>query len=402
MTANHPIRIAIVGGGIGGSTLFQALHNKHNLDVHLFEAAPNYKTAGYFISFGANAIGALEVLGLEDRLTATNPVRPSGQKMYIAAGKDAGKLAYTRSIEDETMLKQSNTTQRHRFLAEMLKDVDQSRLHLAKKLRCISETEDKDNLIILEFEDGSRHTCDILVGADGIYSLVRKYIVGPEDPSAVPSFAGWQCVWIEVPVEDALHYLGKELVNLDDSQVYSWSGYKTWMMHNLTNEKTRVSCIVVRTVEDDDSSGRKVTRAELKDWVKDFDLLIGKAMVSLLTRNGVEELDMLPLQHHNPQASRYVKDGRMTIVGDAADATVPFRASAGSFALEDAAILGACFEKVNTLTDASAALRAYQIIQKPRRARLVRESYQLGRLNSGCIQDVGLDAEKISKWLEGS
>ena len=184
--AESPIRVSILGGGLAGAAVLQSLLKNPNLDVHIFESAPAFREAGMDILIGQNANKALELMGLRDRLTAAKALRMDGAIATIAQGKDTGKTCLTIDFDKNDSWEVSRAL----FLEQLLKDVDQSRLHPAKKMRSLTQQPEQN--IILEFEDGTTHACDILLGADGIHSAVRKYVVGPENPSATPTFAGWQ------------------------------------------------------------------------------------------------------------------------------------------------------------------------------------------------------------------
>ncbi len=58
------IKVAVIGGGIAGLALTTQLVKNQNLDVHLYEAAPQFSEIGAGISFGANAVKAIHLLGL--------------------------------------------------------------------------------------------------------------------------------------------------------------------------------------------------------------------------------------------------------------------------------------------------------------------------------------------------
>ena len=68
---NNKLRIAIVGGGIGGLTLALALR-KRGLEAHVYEQAPELTEIGAAVALSANSIRELERLGLLDQLTAVS------------------------------------------------------------------------------------------------------------------------------------------------------------------------------------------------------------------------------------------------------------------------------------------------------------------------------------------
>ncbi|MNP49009.1 Salicylate hydroxylase [compost metagenome] len=67
---NTHIRIAVVGGGIAGLALASNLSKHAHLDVQMFESAPQFSEIGAGISFGANAVKAIELLGLANEYHA--------------------------------------------------------------------------------------------------------------------------------------------------------------------------------------------------------------------------------------------------------------------------------------------------------------------------------------------
>ena len=382
------IRVAVVGGGIAGVTLTQALLQVGNVDVHLFESAPAIRESGMGIGLGRNGVTALELLGLQDRLNAANAVQTNGAKAYIAQGPDTGELGVNVELDKSWGVIRST------FLRELLRGVDEKRLHTGKKLTTFIEQED----IVLAFEDGSTHTCDVLIGADGIHSTIRKFVLGSEE-AAAPSFAGWQGLWIDVPYDDVLQGLGSKLVNRDDPAQFAWCSEKTWVMHALTFDSKLCSCILSRRFGQENIKGPVTTsKTELLDWVSHFDHPVGKAMVELMTRDKSEGILMFPTQHHYPPTKTYAK-GRVAIVGDAANASTPWRGSAGSMSIEDALIISSCFAQVKDRAGAVAALKAYETVQMPRRSKLVTESYRAGMIMTGCDGDVGLDAKKMRETL---
>ena len=64
-TQQKRLSIGIVGGGIGGVAFAVALSRDSHLDVQLFEAAPQFSEIGAGVSFGPNAVKAIQRLGLE-------------------------------------------------------------------------------------------------------------------------------------------------------------------------------------------------------------------------------------------------------------------------------------------------------------------------------------------------
>lgn len=93
------------------------------------------------------------------------------------------------------------------FLDELVKAVPTQRAHFNK---CLEKIEDKDGSpIVIRFSDGTSVTADVLIGADGIHSNVRKYLLGTE--AAQPIFTGSVAYRGIINMDTAVEALGAEL-----------------------------------------------------------------------------------------------------------------------------------------------------------------------------------------------
>ena len=93
---------------------------------------------------------------------------------------------------------------RAHFLDELVKSVPAHRAHFNKRLQHI---EDKNgDPVILHFSDNTTATADVVIGADGIHSTVRKYLLGVE--AAKPTFSGSVVYRGVVSMDSAVEKLG--------------------------------------------------------------------------------------------------------------------------------------------------------------------------------------------------
>lgn len=383
-SVDKKIRIAILGGGLAGAAAFRALDKNPNLQVDIFESAPTFREQGVAIGFNSNACRALALLGLEEHLKVAGAVQMASMRQMIADGPDMGKTSFDLAIRGVG----TRTVHRPAFLAELLKDVNPQQMHAGKKLKHLEQGDE----INLTFEDGSTFVCDILVGSDGIHSMIRKYIVGKDHPSASPTFAGWWTVWTTVPFEKAQEYLGKDIMNPESPRQYMWSGKGAVIMHDAMSANTQSQCVLCFRVPEDSVTDpsdwrRELTKEELAEHYQNWHP-VGNSMLNLVADSASpNKITIFGLWHHKHPAPTYVKD-RITVVGDAADATTPWQGSGGGMAIEDAYILSSLFENIHTVPDAKAALKAYDAMQRPRRQRLVQSSYETGLLTSRCVREV--------------
>lgn len=394
-SSNDKIRIAILGGGLAGATTFRGLAKNPKLQVDIFESAPTFREQGVAIGFNQTARRALALLGLSEHLKIAGAVVGRSMRLMIGEGSDKGQEAFELSNQGSG----ATTVHRPAFLAELLRDVNPSQMHAGKKLQRL---EQEDEEIKLYFEDGSTFACDICLGADGIHSTIRKYIIGKDHPAASPSFAGWWTVWMTVPFETAQQYLGKEWMDESIPRQHMWAGNGSCILHDGMSDNTKAQIVMVYRVPEDSVTSpmdwkRELSKEELGEHYNNWHP-IGQAMLNLVSDNA-DPIVVFGLWHHKNLAPTYVKDG-IAVVGDAADATTPWQGSGGGFAMEDACLLSGLFEHVETVADAKAALKAYDHIQRPRRQRLVQSSYETGLLTSGCVPRVGIDPEKLKEAME--
>lgn len=170
------------------------------------------------------------------------------------------------------------------LLKALLSRVPSGILHAAKKLASIEQTGSGVNIA---FEDGTAATFDAVVGADGIFSTVRKHVllrdddVSAEEQHGASPVGGWECRNL-VPVAKAKAVLGEASFEVD--REYCWAGEGGFMMHALVEDGTMVQCIVA-CVETDFPPDRKriVTREVLEEVLAPswFDGPIGKQMVEV-------------------------------------------------------------------------------------------------------------------------
>jgi salicylate hydroxylase len=260
---SSPIRIAISGGGLAGASLLYALLPHAHLDVHIFESAAAFKEAGMAIGLARNALAALDLIGpsAAECLNRAGAVPMRGVRFMLAQGDNAGNTI------DETEDGQRVTSIVHRaaLLREFLVNVPPDRMHASRNLDHFDRN--SDGSLTLHFTDGTTHECDILVGADGIRSTVRKLILGEDDPAASPRNTGAWCVMALKPYAEAQTSIGNGPVNIEDAREYMWIGNGTYLLHNLLNQGQLVQVVIASHEKDAESSDcwhRTVSADEIK------------------------------------------------------------------------------------------------------------------------------------------
>jgi salicylate hydroxylase len=183
------LRIAIVGGGIGGLTLAVALRQR-GIEADVYEQAPELTEIGAAIALSANSSRELRRLGMLDALTAAS-TEPS--ELIYRNWRDGSRIA--AHPVHENMSYQGicgapyygiHRADLQRILSGALGGAG---LHLDHRL---TEIRDLGGATGLSFANGRTVEADLVVGADGVRSLVRRFLTGRDDTvySGTSAFRG--------------------------------------------------------------------------------------------------------------------------------------------------------------------------------------------------------------------
>ena len=228
-TSPNPLSVAIIGGGIGGLCTALALLKYPHIDVQVYEAAPTFGEIGAGVGIGPNAQRALELISPEARAAydkhATGNLWPKHAKtvanfMVVSLQKSVRNTTIGDSsffeqgegehegqlIHAQTNASGQQSVHRAHFLDELVKSIPSQHAHFNKRIDQIEDKE--DGPVKIHFKDGTTATADVVIGADGVHSVVREHLLGKE--AAKPVYAGSVAYRALVPMETALEKLDKE------------------------------------------------------------------------------------------------------------------------------------------------------------------------------------------------
>ncbi|KAH7066594.1 putative FAD-binding monooxygenase, partial [Paraphoma chrysanthemicola] len=165
-TKPKALKVAIVGGGPGGLATAIALSKKPNVEVTLYEQARELREVGAGISINSNSWRVLELLGVADSVNTGHPTFT-----VVNMNGRSGEELLRRERPQDQPGRPAIRTQRTKLQSSLLAHVPPGIIQLSKKL---SRLEDKSNHgVTLYFQDGTTAQADLVVGADGIRSIVR-------------------------------------------------------------------------------------------------------------------------------------------------------------------------------------------------------------------------------------
>lgn len=180
------LRVSIVGGGIAGVALALDLCRHSHLDVQLFEAAPAFGEVGAGVSFGANAVKAIEGLGIGksyEHIADRTPAPWQDIWFEWRRGVDAGYLG--ASIAPGVG---QSSVHRADFLDALASQLPEGIARFDKRAVRVEEVGKQARVY---FADGTDHQCDLLIAADGIKSSIRDFVLqGLGQPLVAPRYSG--------------------------------------------------------------------------------------------------------------------------------------------------------------------------------------------------------------------
>ena len=372
MTASPKLDVLIIGAGIGGLTLAHAL-TQRGKTVRVLESAPALENVGAGIQIPPNAVKVLRALGIDKAVTA-NAFQP--RAIEARMGRSGRPVFNIPLAEDAEKRWAAPYLHIHRadYIAALSEGLPMGTIELNARAKSYQQTADD---VTVTLANGRELTSQYLIGADGIRSVIRAHMLGPDAPQFTGNLA-WRAV---VPAAR----LGEFVPN---PTACAWFGpNRHAVTYRLGTQGQRVNFVGVVEKESWQEEGWSL-QGDKDEALKDF---AGWHPIIRNLLENAEDLHRWALFDRAP-LKKWVDD-RVALMGDAAHPMLPFLAQGAAMAVEDAWVLA---DVISSGQD----LSTYQKLRLSRTSKVQAAS----RANMGLFHKASLPAQLLTygpMWAAG-
>ncbi|KAL1665447.1 hypothetical protein GGF50DRAFT_114087 [Schizophyllum commune] len=363
------VRVAICGGGIGGLVLALALSKHAAITVDVYEAATSFSEIGAGIGIWRRPWQILAQLGLEEDMKSITDYEPSNDPVtafhYRKSDQPAGLDFYTLLTKGGIAL--AHRAELQRVLIKNLPHAP----HCSKRLLSYKET---SSGVQLFFADGTTAACDVLIGADGIRSAVRRGLLLREAQDAPPEVAdelrsciepSWTGVVCYRTVVPAARLAARSPHHRALHLPMQYTGACNHITTYPISHGQLINVVFFRAHYDREGTafdGPWVCnlRCDFFQAFQDWEPEVRQLLES------VDEFKQWAIHTVRPLPSFVSRSGQVALLGDAAHAMQPFQGSGAGQAIEDAYVLASLLgDAAESRMSVDAAIHLYDRIRRP-------------------------------------
>ncbi|WP_432841713.1 FAD-dependent monooxygenase [Dactylosporangium sp. CA-092794] len=361
------IRVAVIGCGIGGMAAANALLHR-DIDVHVYEQAPQLGEVGAGVLITPNSLRLLDRIGLGGAVAAVGASVGEGSRYYREDGSTIAPILTVDSSGWNGMF----GVHRADLLGALADAFPAERLHTGH--RCVGFTQDETQAAVT-FDNGREIRVDAVIAADGIHSTLRTYVAEPSAPvdSGSVAYRGlvpaqqvpwWPAGISQLWMGERRHFL---VYPVRRGTLINYVGFVP------SHEKTVESWSAVGDVD--------TLRKEFATW----DSPIPRLLAEVTATNWWGLYDREPLTTWTA--------GRLTMLGDAAHPMLPHLGQGANQSIEDAAALSVFLAGAGP-QGVPEALLAYENLRRHRTTEVQLGARANGRRYDSHFQDLAeRDAE---------
>ena len=337
-------RVAIIGGGIGGLTAALALEQR-GAEVIVCEQSPVHSEIGAGINLTPNAVKAFRALGAD---RAVEDISWASEFQIIRSWKSGRTISRIRRGDFREKFGAPLLTMHRADLLDVLRGaLRATEIRLGKRCVGVDPCDGVKRPAAAQFADGSAIEADLVVGADGIHSAVRRSLFGAD----APRFTGCICWRGMAPVEAV-----PSDINTADGTM--WMGPHGHVVHYRVRRGELLN--IVAHIDSDAWTE--------ESWTRECDV---SEVTAAYARWHRDLTRLYPCSTRWYKWALYDRDplqrwsrGGATLLGDSAHAMLPYLAQGAGMAIEDGCVLAAIVARhADNLGD---ALIAYEQTRAPR------------------------------------
>ncbi|EKM53768.1 uncharacterized protein PHACADRAFT_260263 [Phanerochaete carnosa HHB-10118-sp] len=399
-------QVAIVGGGVCGIACAIALL-KEGIDVQVYEAASELKEIGAGIGISPNAKRILEALGVwNDVIARILPGRMAKQHSPVqshtgAAPRENTWFQFVSGMPGHKVLADWDSVGRehvsfgiHRgmFLNALLLHINPERLHLRKHCTRITTTEKG---VTIHFQDATTASADIVLGADGVRSVVRRFVTNTCDAADDPylKFSREVCYRALIPTKAAaakgvtMDFSKRPIFFVDENRHMTVYAIQGGAMINVAAFVSDPDSAAEHYPPASHSRVQAVATSEVLAAYRGW----GPEVTNLLSC--AEKLGKWEINVVCPAIApgKWTR-GRVAILGDAAHGMLPHLGAGAGQGIEDAYLLAKLLGHPQTTPENVAeVLRVYAAVRQPRARKIWEGSRRAGDMLDGRTHGIHVD-----------
>ncbi|MFF8977781.1 FAD-dependent oxidoreductase [Streptomyces cellulosae] len=340
------LKIAVVGAGYGGAAAAKAL-SLLGARVDVYEQASRIREVGAGIGLRPVTMNRFREWGVFDEIArVTSP--SDCFEILTATGDPIMKEAWPAAGEQT----QTHLIHRGDFIDALMGVLPEGMVHLGHKLERV---EDRGDSAALTFTNGTTVDADLVVGADGIKSVVRQQLFSQKPPV----FAGEHAYRTVISVDDA-----HGMVVDDNLRMYIGRGTKVYLLP--LRHRGQVS-FDITALNPDGTWAPQVTKEDLLDTVEGFD----ERLVNITRDLDMDTVNIRAVYDIDPVDTWH--SDAVVLVGDAAHSMLHHQGQGANSAIEDGGVLADALREAGSVKE---ALALYQATRKPVTDELQRISRQ--------------------------
>ncbi|KAJ7838124.1 salicylate hydroxylase [Mycena olivaceomarginata] len=365
------LRIVIAGAGMGGLATALALAKKGFQHVHVYETARNLGFVGAGIQVAPNLSRVLQDLGAWDALK-DDVVEMKEASIRVSATNE--ELANVKLTHVAERYGQPHCVAHRSALANAMYQGCRAEPHVMIHFctTVVGVDFDETRVLVKEREDdGEGHwiNADVVLGADGVKSVVRKFMLAHHGEDGDVKDTG-QAAYRIMLHRDQLAHDPELLAFVESNTTFRWIGAKR---HVIAYPISRNTIFNISTAQPDVNFAAEPTATWTTRADKSAMLKVYSDFCPLVVR-------MLELV---PEGEVTWVEGNIALLGDACHPTLPHLNQGAAQALKTARVLGVVLSKLTDLNDIHAALLVYEAstsrLRKARTEHLVEEAAASGR-----------------------